>query len=65
MGRVRRCPQHGRLKSLITHCKKGDVILAMDRPWIEAGLKWAFVRESDLPAFLVQRVARTPCAEGS
>lgn len=37
---------------------KGDVILAMDRPWIDAGLKYAAVRESDLPALLVQRVAR-------
>lgn len=36
----------------------GDVVLAMDRPWIEAGLKYAVVRERDLPAFLVQRVAR-------
>ena len=38
--------------------RDGDVILAMDRPWIEAGLKYASVRESDLPALLVQRVAR-------
>jgi type I restriction enzyme S subunit len=37
---------------------EGDVILAMDRPWIEAGLKYAAVRKSDLPALLVQRVAR-------
>lgn len=36
----------------------GDVILAMDRPWLEAGLKYARVREHDLPALLVQRVAR-------
>jgi type I restriction enzyme S subunit len=35
-----------------------DVILAMDRPWIEAGLKYASVRESDLPSLLVQRVSR-------
>ncbi|MGA9771410.1 MAG: restriction endonuclease subunit S [Blastocatellia bacterium] len=35
-----------------------DVVLAMDRPWIEAGLKYARMTESDLPAFLVQRVAR-------
>lgn len=35
-----------------------DIVLAMDRPWIEAGLKWSAVRESDLPALLVQRVAR-------
>ena len=38
--------------------QEGDVILAMDRPWIEAGLKYAAVRASDLPALLVQRVAR-------
>lgn len=37
---------------------EGDVILAMDRPWIEAGLKFAWVRRSDLPCLLVQRVAR-------
>jgi type I restriction enzyme S subunit len=35
-----------------------DVILAMDRPWIEVGLKYAWVRASDLPCLLVQRVAR-------
>ena len=35
-----------------------DIVLAMDRPWIEAGLKWSVVRECDLPALLVQRVAR-------
>ncbi len=37
---------------------EGDVVLAMDRPWIEAGLKFASVRRSDLPALLVQWVAR-------
>jgi type I restriction enzyme S subunit len=35
----------------------GDVILAMDRPWIEAGLKFAVLQESDCPSLLVQRVA--------
>ncbi len=35
-----------------------DIVLAMDRPWIEAGLKWSAVRKTDLPALLVQRVAR-------
>ncbi len=38
--------------------REGDVVLAMDRPWIEAGLKYAAVRQPDLPALLVQRVAR-------
>ena len=35
----------------------GDVILAMDRPWIEAGLKYAELRPADVPSLLVQRVA--------
>lgn len=35
-----------------------DIVLAMDRPWIEAGLKWAYIKESDLPCLLVQRVSR-------
>jgi type I restriction enzyme S subunit len=38
--------------------REGDVILAMDRPWIDAGLKFGGIRKSDLPALLVQRVAR-------
>ena len=38
--------------------REGDVVLAMDRPWIEAGLKYSAVRTVDLPALLVQRVAR-------
>ncbi|MET9886257.1 hypothetical protein ABZZ20_24605 [Streptomyces sp. NPDC006430] len=36
----------------------GDVTIAMDRPWISSGLKWAEARTSDLPCLLVQRVAR-------
>ncbi len=35
-----------------------DVIVAMDRPWIEAGLKFAAVGRADLPSLLVQRVSR-------
>ena len=37
---------------------ESDLILAMDRPVISSGLKLAPVRPSDLPALLVQRVAR-------
>lgn len=36
----------------------GDVVLAMDRPWIEAGLKWAWIRPEHPKALLVQRVSR-------
>jgi type I restriction enzyme S subunit len=35
----------------------GDVVLAMDRPWIAAGLKYAALRPADVPSLLVQRVA--------
>lgn len=38
--------------------REGDVVLAMDRPWIGAGLKQARVRAEDHGAYLVQRVAR-------
>jgi type I restriction enzyme S subunit len=40
------------------HLACGDVVLAMDRPWISSGIKVARVSESDLPSYLVQRVAR-------
>jgi type I restriction enzyme S subunit len=36
----------------------GDVLIAMDRPWISEGFKIARVRQEDCPALLVQRVAR-------
>ncbi|MBK7706843.1 MAG: restriction endonuclease subunit S [Acidobacteria bacterium] len=38
--------------------REGDVVLAMDRPWIEAGLKYASNSGIDLPCLLVQRTAR-------
>ena len=41
-----------------------DLILAMDRPVISTGLKLAPVRTSDLPALLVQRVARIRPLDG-
>ena len=37
---------------------EGDVVLAMDRPWIKAGLKHAMITAEDVPSFLVQRTAR-------
>jgi type I restriction enzyme S subunit len=36
----------------------GDVVLAMDRPWVKAGLKRAQISPEDLPCLLVQRTAR-------
>ena len=37
---------------------EGDLVLGMDRPIVSAGLKLAEVGRGDLPALLVQRVAR-------
>ncbi len=36
----------------------GDVVLAMDRPWVKAGLKRAQISADDLPCMMVQRTAR-------
>ena len=38
--------------------KKDDVVLAMDRPWIDAGLKYAAIGDDDLPCLLLQRTSR-------
>lgn len=37
---------------------EGDIVLAMDRPLVSAGLKIARAKATDLPALLVQRMAR-------
>ena len=42
----------------------GDVVLGMDRPVISSGLRIARVTASDLPALLVQRVARMRARPG-
>jgi type I restriction enzyme S subunit len=36
----------------------GDVVLAMDRTWVKAGLKYAVIGPDDVPSLLLQRVAR-------
>ena len=46
------------------HLLPGDVVVAMDRPWVPAGLKWAFIREGDPKALLVQRCARLRSSNG-
>jgi len=38
--------------------RSGDVVVAMDRPWVPAGLKWAYIRSDDAKALLVQRCSR-------
>ena len=41
----------------------GDIVVAMDRPWVIAGLKWAFIKSHDPKSLLVQRVARLRAKE--
>jgi type I restriction enzyme S subunit len=38
--------------------RAGDVVVAMDRPWVPAGLKWAYIRSDDPKTLLVQRCSR-------
>lgn len=38
--------------------REGDVVLAMDRPWVKAGLKRAQIGVDDLPCLQLQRTAR-------
>ena len=38
--------------------QENDIVLAMDRPWVKAGLKCARLSNNELPALLVQRTAR-------
>jgi type I restriction enzyme S subunit len=36
----------------------GDIVIGMDRPFVEAGFKIARLKEADVPALLLQRVGR-------
>ncbi len=41
--------------------RENDVVLAMDRPWVKAGLKHSIITADDLPCLLVQRTASLRC----
>src|ERR1035437_2393709 len=43
---------------------ENDIVIAMDRTGVKAGLKIAQIRERDLPSLLVQRVARLRTRSG-
>ena len=36
----------------------GDIVMALDRPWISEGFKIALISKDDLPSLLIQRTAR-------
>ena len=58
---VKRWPKDDIDKYSKSQLMEGDVVIAMDRPWVNAGLKRSYTTEADLPCFLVQRVARLRC----
>lgn len=41
-----------------------DIVLAMDRPWVTSGLKWAQLKHYEPRSLLVQRVARLRARNG-
>lgn len=55
---VKRWPANGVNEYRQYQLAVGDVVLAMDRPWVKSGLKHAMIGPADLPCLLVQRVAR-------
>lgn len=44
--------------------REGDIVIAMDRPWISGGIRVALVTQGDLPSLLLQRVARIRGEDG-
>jgi restriction endonuclease S subunit len=44
--------------------REGDIVIAMDRPFISEGFKIARLAEKDVPSLLLQRVGRVRVTEG-
>ena len=61
---VKRWPTSNPIEDKL-HLKLGDVVLAMDRPWIKSGIKVAQIKQEDLPSYLVQRVTRLRAKRGN
>lgn len=58
---VRRWPSTARAAYNKYELEENDIVLAMDRTWVKAGIKFARISRDDVPALLVQRVARMRC----
>ncbi len=63
--RTKRWPQNRSKEFEKYLLREGDLLIAMDGMIVNAGLKFAVVRLRDLPALLVQRVARVRSIAGS
>lgn len=55
---VKRWPMADRAEYARYELAEDDLLIAMDRTWVSAGIKYAVVSEDALPSLLVQRVAR-------
>jgi len=55
---VVRWPKADRVSYGAFELHRGDIVLGMDRPLIQGGTRVARVEEADIPALLLQRVAR-------
>ncbi len=53
-----RLPLERRHEFKVFEMNKGDIVLSLDRPLVNNGLKVARLAEKDLPSLLLQRVAR-------
>jgi type I restriction enzyme S subunit len=48
-----------RIKNFEKYClNEGDIVIAMDRPWISSGIRVSRLSQCDVPSLLLQRVAR-------
>jgi len=45
--------------------QEGDLVIAMDRPWVSSGIRVAEISKKDLPCMLLQRVGRIRRNDGS
>jgi type I restriction enzyme S subunit len=55
---VKRWPASERATYQKFELARDDVLIAMDRTWVSAGIKYAVIDDAALPSLLVQRVAR-------
>jgi type I restriction enzyme S subunit len=57
-------PEKSRAEFTEYELNEGDIVLALDRPVVAAGLKVARLVEADIPSLLLQRVATFRLSEG-
>jgi len=57
-------PKHDLVRFGRYQLQLGDLVLGMDRPWIGSGIRVSFLTARDLPALLLQRVARLRAKHG-